>query len=98
MSMSRPLSSMKKYRRNEPPHGETTARWFSNDKESSVSGATGFMVVQYSTALMDGEAKLNWKPVDDYAICGSFWKRGCFSSSVEPITGCRHDEGRIRFR
>jgi hypothetical protein len=50
---------MKKYRRNEAPHGETTARWFSNDKESSVSGVTGFMVVQYSTASMDGEAKLD---------------------------------------
>ena len=35
------------------------ARWFSKDKESSVSGVTGFTGVQYSMAVVEGEGTRN---------------------------------------
>jgi len=35
-----------------------TARWFSKDRRSSVSGVIGVMTAQYSIAAMDDEGTL----------------------------------------
>ena len=56
-----------------------TARWFSKDRRSSVSGVIGVMTAQYSIAAMDDEGTLarpsllrqiqghHWRPCDDCA-------------------------------
>ncbi len=88
---------MSRYRRNEAPHGETTARWFSRDKESSVSGVTGVIVAVYILTIDEGDAcSLKEQAPEGNELQDGDGLLGKWIAGLLPVVKVHNDRRRLR--